>query len=72
MIYKDPITGLDVCDECECSIENGKCLCWDQINMDIEDIYREIVARAIFEFEANRGFSTDAPTEQCVLQLLCA
>ena len=27
MIYKDPITGLDVCDECECSIENGKCLC---------------------------------------------
>ena len=31
--------------------------------MDIEDIYREIVARAIFEFEANRGFSTDAPTD---------
>ena len=29
MIYIDPITGLEVCDECECSIENGKCLCWD-------------------------------------------
>ena len=25
--YIDPITGLPVCNECECSIENGKCLC---------------------------------------------
>jgi hypothetical protein len=32
--------------------------------MDIEDIYREIVSRAIFEFEANRGFSAVRPTDK--------
>ena len=31
--------------------------------MDIEDFYREIVMRAIMEFESKRGFSAVRPTD---------